>query len=61
VLRIGCFEKPLTEGDFSLVQQSYFNDDCGRHSFIRLGFASLNLKELEEAVEILEKAVKKAL
>ncbi|HZY37184.1 MAG TPA: PLP-dependent aminotransferase family protein [Mucilaginibacter sp.] len=39
----------------------YFNDDRGRHSFIRLGFASLNLKELEEGVEILGRAVRKVL
>ncbi len=37
----------------------YFNDDRDQHSFIRLGFASLNLKELEEGVGILERAVRK--
>ncbi|WP_426668919.1 PLP-dependent aminotransferase family protein [Mucilaginibacter sp. McL0603] len=35
----------------------FYNND--NHSFIRLGFASLNLKELEEGVGILNKAVNK--
>jgi GntR family transcriptional regulator/MocR family aminotransferase len=35
----------------------FYNND--NHSFIRLGFASLNLKELEEGVGMLSKAVKK--
>jgi len=39
----------------------YFNDDRCRHSFVRLGFASLNSKELEDGVGILEKAVRKVL
>ncbi len=34
----------------------YRNDDC---NFIRLGFASLNLKELEQGVGILKRAVEK--
>lgn len=38
----------------------YYHDDNGRDEFIRLGFASLNLKELEEGVEILARAVRKS-
>jgi len=36
----------------------YANDN--NRTFIRLGFASLNPKEIENAVEILDKAVRKA-
>jgi len=38
----------------------YWFDDDNDHGFIRLGFASLNLKEQEDAVEILGRAVRKA-
>ena len=37
----------------------YFHEDRGRHSFIRLGFASLNIKEMAEAVSVLQRAVTK--
>ena len=37
----------------------FYNDD--NHRFIRLGFASLNLKELEDGVEILGRAINKLL
>ena len=36
----------------------YFHDPAYPNNGIRLGFASLNLKELEQAVEILAKAIK---
>jgi GntR family transcriptional regulator/MocR family aminotransferase len=36
----------------------YVNDS--NRSFVRLGFASLNQKEMENAVEILAKAMKRA-
>jgi len=39
----------------------YFYDDTCQHHFVRLGFASMNLKEMEEAVDILERAIKKAI
>jgi GntR family transcriptional regulator/MocR family aminotransferase len=37
----------------------YYYDKTVNSSFIRLGFASLNLKELETGVDILNKAVHK--
>jgi len=37
----------------------YFYDSNVKHSYIRLGFASLNLKELEDGVDILDRAMKK--
>jgi DNA-binding transcriptional MocR family regulator len=39
--------------------RDYYHDKTIKHSFVRLGFASLNAKEMEEAVVILKKAVKK--
>ncbi|CAN5533302.1 PLP-dependent aminotransferase family protein [soil metagenome] len=48
-------EMGLTIGD----GQDYFHDPAFQHSFTRLGFASMNVKELTEAVDILNKAVKK--
>ncbi|QNK64451.1 PLP-dependent aminotransferase family protein [Pedobacter sp. PAMC26386] len=38
---------------------AYFEDPQKQHPHIRMGFASLNLKEMEEAIGILAKAVKK--
>lgn len=37
----------------------HYNDPLVRHNFVRLGFASMNVKELEEAVDILARAIKK--
>ncbi|TFF39260.1 MocR-like pyridoxine biosynthesis transcription factor PdxR [Mucilaginibacter psychrotolerans] len=38
----------------------HYHDPLVRHNFVRLGFASMNVEELEEAVDILARAVKKA-
>lgn len=41
--------------------EDYFYDKTVNHSFVRLGFASLNPKEMEEGVDILSRAIDKAL
>ncbi len=38
----------------------FYNDPSQKHSFLRLGFASLNPKELAEGVDILGRAIDKA-
>ncbi|MGN6181048.1 MAG: PLP-dependent aminotransferase family protein [Mucilaginibacter sp.] len=40
--------------------EDYFYDKTVNHSFVRLGFASLNPKEMEEGVDILSRAIDKA-
>jgi len=40
--------------------EDYFYDKTINHSFVRLGFASLNPKEMEEGVDILSRAIDKA-
>jgi GntR family transcriptional regulator/MocR family aminotransferase len=40
--------------------QGYFQNNQHSGQFVRLGFASLNPKELESAVDILERAIKKS-
>ncbi|MXV51173.1 aminotransferase class I/II-fold pyridoxal phosphate-dependent enzyme [Pedobacter sp. HMF7647] len=38
---------------------NYFHDRNFKHQFVRLGFASMNNKEMEEAVLILKRAIEK--
>jgi len=37
----------------------HYHDPLLQHNFVRIGFASMNVKELEEAVDILAIAIKK--
>lgn len=59
-LSAAAVAKKAAEMGLSIADGTGYFYNSHNHSFIRMGFASLNLKELEDGVTILEKAVKRS-